>query len=74
MTETNYSTVSDIVDLAKARHGIDVSPRVVSDLLYQRRVDVGRCPIVGGRRLIPRDYVDVIIEALLDQIRTKGGA
>jgi hypothetical protein len=35
-------------------------PKDISDLFYQRKLDDRRCPIVGGRRLIPVDYVPAI--------------
>jgi hypothetical protein len=43
---------------------IGARPKDISDLFYQRRLDGARCPIVGGRRLIPVDYVPVIEAAL----------
>ena len=41
-----------------------VAPRVISDLFYARRLDDGRCPIIGGRRLIPSDYVPEVERVL----------
>jgi hypothetical protein len=35
-------------------------PKDISDLFYQRKLDDNRCPVVGGRRLIPEDYVSVV--------------
>ncbi len=43
---------------------LGVRPRDISDLFYQRRLDDARCPIVGGRRLIPADYISDIEAAL----------
>jgi hypothetical protein len=43
-----------------------VAPRVISDLFYARRLDDRRCPIVGGRRLIPADYLTDIERVLRD--------
>jgi hypothetical protein len=51
-------TVSDVARRLGAR------PKDISDLFYQRKLDDGRCPVVGGRRLIPEEYVHVI-EAVL---------
>ena len=56
----SFFTVSDI---ARPR---GVAPRVISDLFYSRHFDDRRCPIVGGRRLIPEDYVPVIEAVLRD--------
>jgi hypothetical protein len=55
----SYLTVSDI-----ARRIPGARPKDISDLFYQRRLDDVRCPIVGGRRLIPEDYVPVVEAAL----------
>jgi hypothetical protein len=45
----------------------NLPPRVISDLFYARRLDDRRCPIVGGRRLIPADYVPYI-ETILREL------
>jgi hypothetical protein len=39
-------------------------PRHISALFYERRLEDERCPIVGGRRLIPEDYIPEIEAAL----------
>jgi hypothetical protein len=51
-------TVSDV-----ARQ-LGVRPRDISDLFYSRELSDKQCPIVGGRRLIPPEYVAVIVTAL----------
>lgn len=53
-----FFTVSDV-----ARR-LGVNPRLISDLLYQRKLDESRCSVVGGRRLIPEDYVPEIAKVL----------
>jgi len=35
-------------------------PKDISTLLYIRALDDERCPIIGGRRMIPLDYLDGI--------------
>jgi hypothetical protein len=62
-----YLTVSEV-----ARR-LGVRPRDISHLFYRRRLNDAACPIVGGRRLIPPDYLPVIVEALRD-LRQEGGA
>jgi hypothetical protein len=57
MTTLNYS-VSEVARIAGVR------PRDISDLFYSRELPDQRCPIVAGRRLIPVDYVPVIMAAL----------
>jgi hypothetical protein len=44
--------------------GGDINPQAITNLFYQRKLDVRRCPIVGGRRIIPLDYVPAIKDAL----------
>jgi hypothetical protein len=41
-----------------------VPPRTISDLFYARRLDDRRCPIVGGRRMIPVEYLPDVESAL----------
>ena len=54
----NHFTVSDV----GRRFG--VAPRVISDLFYARKLDDRRCPIIGGRRLIPAEYLPTVEAAL----------
>jgi len=56
-TETTL-TVSEV-----ARR-LGVPPRVISTAFYERRLDDGRCPVVGHRRRIPEDYVGEIAAAV----------
>jgi hypothetical protein len=56
---TDHVTVSEA-----ARRWTGVPPRAISDLFYARRLDDRRCPIVGGRRLIPVDYLPEVEAAL----------
>ena len=39
-------------------------PKDISDLFYLRKLNDRRCPVVGGRRLIPADYVPEIERVL----------
>jgi hypothetical protein len=55
----HYITVSDV-----ARRIPGARPKDISDLFYQRRLDDYRCPVIGGRRLIPPDYIPEIESAL----------
>jgi hypothetical protein len=60
---TDHVTVSEIA----RREG--VPPRVISDLFYQRVLNDAQCPVVGGRRLIPVDYLPAITAALRERGR-----
>jgi hypothetical protein len=44
--------------------GVPVHPKILSDGFYQGVLDSTCCPVVGGRRLIPREQVPRIIETL----------
>jgi hypothetical protein len=57
-----------------AARRFDVRPRDISDLFYRRQLRDDLCPIVGGRRLIPEEYLHVIRAALTRcGVSAKGG-
>jgi len=58
----NYLTVSD------AARRLNVRPRAISDLFYQRQLGDDECPIIGGRRLIPMSYLVAIEAALAKEV------
>jgi hypothetical protein len=58
------SSVGELAREVRSRHGVVIRPRDISDLFYNRLLTDDRCPIVGGRRMIPRDFVPNIEEAL----------
>ncbi|MHC4445887.1 MAG: hypothetical protein ACYTF1_22860 [Planctomycetota bacterium] len=49
---------------------LGVRPSKITQLFYERRLDDDLCPIVGGRRLIPAEYVEIIAM----ELRRKGVA
>lgn len=57
-------TVSDASRRLSEQLGEEVKPRAISTLFYQRELRDDLCPIVGGRRLIPVDYLPLIVMAL----------
>jgi hypothetical protein len=61
-----HLTVSEVARL------LGVRPRDVSDLFYQRRLSDDLCPVIGGRRLIPRTYVPAVEAALSERSRHGG--
>ena len=61
---SDFVTVSEVARDLEAEHGCTISPRTISDLFYRRELRDDLCPIVGGRRLIPRHYVCEIERAL----------
>lgn len=44
---------------------LNARPKDITMLFYCRKLDVKRCPTVGGRRLIPVDYVEEVKNALI---------
>ena len=47
----------DFLSVSEAANEIGAVPRDITNSFYSRRLDTKRCPIVAGRRLIPRDYL-----------------
>jgi hypothetical protein len=57
-------TVSDVARELTVRHGVVVSPKTLTDLFYRRELDDIYCPIIGGRRLIPLDFLPTLERVL----------
>jgi hypothetical protein len=55
----------DFLSVSEAARQIGAKPKTISDLLYQRQLRDDLCPIVGGRRLIPRSYLPTIRQVLV---------
>ena len=55
----------DYLSVSDAARELGVKPKHISDLLYQRELRDDLCPIVAGRRLIPRGYLPEILKALI---------
>ncbi len=53
-----------LVTVSELARKIGAKPRDISTLFYARQLDDAVCPIVGGRRLIPEDYIETIRWAL----------
>ena len=43
-----------------ARRYCNVRPAQITALFYERRLADDKCPLIGGRRAIPEDYIPVI--------------
>ena len=52
------------LSVSEAARRIGANPKDISDLFYRRELRDDLCPIEGGRRLIPEDYLDLIRLAL----------
>ena len=66
-TMSTHVTVSGAARELGARLGLIVRPRDISDLLYDRVVPDDRCPMLGGRRMIPIEYLAELGEALIER-------
>ena len=62
---SNHFNVSEAARRLSRCLGAEIPPRDISDLFYKRQLRDDLCPIVGGRRLIPDDYLPTIQKALL---------
>jgi hypothetical protein len=60
-----HVTVSEAATAVESEYGIKpCPPRAITDLIYERRIDVDKCPLQSGRRLIPRDMLPTIADLL----------
>jgi hypothetical protein len=55
----------DRLIVSEVARQIGARPRDITDAFYQRQLREDICPIVGGRRLIPPDYVPEIERVLI---------
>jgi hypothetical protein len=60
------------VTVSEVARRIGARPKDISDLFYLRKLDDRQCPVVGGRRLIPEEYIPVIAMVLRDAGRLHG--
>lgn len=56
--------VGDLAREISEEFGVMILPKVVSDLFYFGHCNTTYCPVIGGRRLIPRDYKEQVVWAL----------
>ena len=60
--------MAEILVVSDVARRLGVRPAQVSQILYERRLRDDLCPVVGGRRLIPPEYLDIIAQ----ELRRKG--
>lgn len=58
------------LSVGDAARALNVRPRDITRLLYDRRVSVERCPIIGGRRMIAPSMLPEIAIALSQHSRS----
>ncbi|MBI3465502.1 MAG: hypothetical protein HY000_20975 [Planctomycetes bacterium] len=57
----------DFLSVSDVARELGAKPKTISELLYQRELRDDLCPVVGGRRLIPRNYLPTIREVLIER-------
>lgn len=69
--------VSQAARVLAEQPGTEVRPQTLSNLFYQRVLPDNLCPLVGGRRSIPRDCLPAIAAVLRQpgriEAHTEGG-
>jgi hypothetical protein len=55
---------TELFSVSQVARRLGVRPRDISDLFYIRKLSDQRAPLVGGRRLIPADYLGEVRAAL----------
>ncbi len=51
---------AQFVSVGESAKRLGVPPKTISKLFYDGHLRDDLCPIVGGRRIIPEDYVEII--------------
>jgi hypothetical protein len=64
----DFLSVSEAARELNEQLGIAIRPQDITNLFYRRELRDDACPIVGGRRLIPRDHLAMIGK----QLRQRG--
>ena len=68
MVVMEYASMTLLLSVGDVARQLNVKPASITQLFYERRLRDDLCPIVGGRRIIPPDYIDVIAM----ELRRKG--
>jgi hypothetical protein len=63
-TTINRGKPVEHISVSEAARQIGATPRDISDLFYRRMLRDDLAPIVSGRRMIPREYLETIRDAL----------
>ncbi len=50
----------DHLTVGEVARELGAYPKDITNLFYIRELDDRKCPIVGGRRMIPKDYIPVV--------------
>lgn len=60
----DFMNIGSFLSIGEAAARLGVKPRDLTTLFYSRGLDCDRCPVIGGRRLIPADYLPGIAAEL----------
>ena len=66
---TSSTTMADFVSISEAADRLDVPPRRISDLLYNRKIDPKQLLVKGGRRFLPERLLPQIAKLLQIHLR-----
>lgn len=61
---SRHLMVSGVAAEVERQVGVPIPPRIISDIIYQRKVDVRDCPIIAGRRLVPRSLIPEFVRVI----------
>jgi hypothetical protein len=64
----DYLFVSQAARELGSQLGAEVRPQDLSNLFYRRALRVDLCPVIAGRRLIPREYLASIKAFLVRRV------
>ncbi len=72
----DFLFVSEAARELGSQLGAEVRPQDLSNLFYRRALRADLCPVIAGRRLIPREYLATIraflVGRVLRQKRSRG--
>lgn len=57
----------NFLSITQAADAIGVRPRIISDLIYARAVDLARCPMFGNRRIVEASYLPALRQLLVQR-------
>lgn len=61
---SEYLSASEAAREVSKKFKLDIRPRDISMSIYTGRLDERRCPLIAGRRHVPKDFLPEIAEKL----------
>ncbi|HEY2414152.1 MAG TPA: hypothetical protein VGI40_18045 [Pirellulaceae bacterium] len=56
--------MADYISISEAADRLDVPPRRISDLIYNRKIDPKKLLVKGGRRFLPEQLLPLVARLL----------